>query len=56
MIFEENVLVRENFFYINGLIMHTGYYVKHVANRTNELVNIMLFSLTSNSFYTVIHI
>ena len=56
MIFEENMLVREFFFYINGLTMHTGHYVKHIANKTNELVNIMLFSLTSNSFYNVIHI
>ena len=36
--------------------MRTGQYAKHVANKTNGLADIALFSLTPNSFYNVIHI
>ena len=36
--------------------MRTGWYAKHVANKTNGLVDIMLFALTPNSFYNGIHI
>ena len=36
--------------------MHTGQYVKRIANETNGLVEITLFSLTPNSFCNVIHI
>ena len=50
MIFEENMLVRENFFAYNGLIMRTGQYEKRVADKTNGLVDIKLFSLTPNIF------
>ena len=56
MIFEENMLVREkNFFTYYGLIMITGQYAKRVANKTNGLVDITLFSLTPNIFYNAIH-
>ena len=45
MIFEENMLVREKkFFTYYGLIMITGQYAKRVANKTNGLVDITLFS------------
>ena len=58
VLFEENMLARgkKNFFTYNGFIIRTGYYAKRVANKTNGLVDITLFSLNPNSFYNVIHI
>ena len=46
MIFEKNMLVRENFYRkLNGLIISTEQYAKRVANKTNGLVDITLCSL-----------
>ena len=55
MIFEETMLVREKIFTYHGLIMRTESYAKGVANKTNGLVDITLFSLIPNSFYNTIY-
>ena len=44
MIFEENMLVRKNFFTYNGLIMRTGWYMKSVANKRYGLIDLTLFT------------